>query len=371
MDRPAIETMNIGIVGLGLIGGSIARALGKRAGVRFISAADTDGATLKKAWSDHTISCAAATLRELEDCDLIYLCVPAGSVFGILDELSRWYGGIVTDTASTKGNIVSYVRCHYPEMRFVGGHPMAGSEKVGYAASKSSLFENAPYIVCPMRTDSNQATCDHDIQIVRELASRMSAVPVEMDAAEHDTAVGLISHLPHIAAYSLVGMVDSSGDARLKAIAAGGFRDITRIASSDPALWADILCDSGDTIANLLEDYIDLLARMKTMLKARDRQALYETFSAAKAYRDQLPLIGGLSGRQAVQLWVEVDDKPGMIGKIALLFGDHGINIKNMNIQDNRAYEGGSLRITLSCAEDAKLGARLLESEKLAVRIVE
>lgn len=370
MDEKTIRSLKIGIVGLGLIGGSIARALNGKLAIHWIRAVDTDEASLKKAENDGMISSYSMDLKGLKECDLIYLCVPVGAVPSILDDLDSWYTGIVTDVASTKERIVDYAQKHCPKMRFIGGHPMAGSEKVGYAASSESLFENAPYILCPAPYAAHTGSCSRDLQFIKDLAAGMSAVPMEMGAKEHDLAVGLISHLPHIVAYSLVNLVQASGDERLKSIAAGGFRDITRIASSDPALWADILCDSGEKVAELLDQYIDTLNRMKKSLRLQDRQSLYSMFQNAKDYRDRLPVTRS-SANRPVQLWVEVDDKPGMIGKIAVMFGDHGINIKNMNIQDNRAYEGGSLRITLSSLDDARMGEQLLSKESLSVRIIE
>ncbi|MHB1485800.1 MAG: prephenate dehydrogenase [Saccharofermentanales bacterium] len=372
MDNIDFSKMKIGIIGLGLIGGSIARALTRKVGVGSIMAVDLDEASLKKALSDGNITSYVFQTSDLKECDIIYLCVPVSCIYPLIDELSVWFKGIVTDISSTKHGIVSYVAGHYPGMRFIGGHPMAGSEKVGYAASNENLFENAPYILCAVKPENDcpDDSYYNDFRVVRDLAARMSAIPIEMDSKEHDEAVGLISHLPHIVAYSLVNAVRAKGDERLRLIAAGGFRDITRIASSDPEIWTDILCNSGDTIAELLDDYIGMLNETKEALQKQDRKKLYELFSQAKIYRDQLPVASN-SNNQPVQLWVEVDDKPGMIGQIAVLFGDKGINIKNMNIQNNRAYEGGSLRITLSSLTDARLGLDLLEKENLVVRIVE
>ncbi len=370
MDDSILQSTRIGIIGLGLIGGSIARALTGKVGVHYVCAVDSNEVSLKKAMRDGVISHYSMALRTLKKCDLIYICIPVGDIPPLLDELASWYSGIVTDVASTKGNIISYVKSHYPGMRFIGGHPMAGSEKVGYAASNGNLFENAPYILCPAHAGSRSKAMEHDLEMVRSLALRMDAVPVEMTPADHDKSVGLVSHLPHVIAYAIVDLVLSKRDPQLKVIAAGGFRDITRIASSDPALWTDILCDSGSSIIELLDEYIEVLKGIKGALDIRDRIALHKKFSNAKEYRDQIPLTANAKNQQ-IQLWIEVDDKPGMIGRIAVLFGDHGINIKNINIQDNRAYEGGSLRITLSSLSDAKAGAEILKKEKLPVRIVE
>ncbi len=460
-----LNDIKVGIIGLGLIGGSIARVLTRKCGIHKIYAVDFDEASLANALTDGNITKACKNMVELKDCDIIYLCVPVGRVPSILDELSKWYSGIVTDVTSTKEKIFAYVSSNFPSMRFVGGHPMAGSEKVGYAASNENLFENAPYILCRKASEniiypnddsiaidsnsdqltsvsnptlesvsesqlvsmiesamSSESTSEPssastsesvgktelekglfktsiselelesklaselksaistesenmlqkeiaDFDLVKKLAIMMDAVPIEMSPKDHDIAVGLISHLPHIVAYSLVNSVQATGDTRLKTIAAGGFKDITRIASSDPILWTDILCDSGRTIAELLDGYIQNLQQMKDALQSQDRQTLYNLFSVAKDYRDTL-VVSKNPENQKVQLWVDVDDKPGMIGKIAVLFGDNDINIKNMNIQDNRAYEGGSLRITLSSMSDAQKGFELLEKDNLNVRIV-
>lgn len=372
MEETDFPKLNIGIVGLGLIGGSIARVLTRKGLAASIVATDTEESALKKAFEDGNISRYSTSLRELEHCDLIFLCTPVGKIPSILDELSVWYKGIVTDVASTKHKIHEYVYTYYPRMRFVGGHPMAGSEKAGYTASNENLFENAPYILCRMTPASGTSdpANKEDFETVRDLAVRMAAIPIEMDPKEHDIAVGLISHLPHVVAYSLVNEVSSKGDERLKSIAAGGFRDITRIASSDPTLWTDILCDSGETVADLLEEYILILKKMAEALRDQDRQILFALFSEAKEYRDRLTFIRS-AANQPVQIWVEVDDKPGMIGKIAAMFGDNKINIKNINIQDNRDYEGGTLRITVPTAEAARLGRQILEKENIKSRIVE
>ncbi|MHB8961788.1 MAG: prephenate dehydrogenase/arogenate dehydrogenase family protein [Saccharofermentanales bacterium] len=365
------KSIRIGIIGLGLIGGSLARALRAKMGIVPAVAVGRNEKVLGQAVADGNIMMYSTKVADIIDCDLVFLCVPVGKVFEIIDEISLFYKGAVTDVASTKASIDGYIRQNHPGMRFIGGHPMAGSEKVGYEASNANLFENAPYILCDTsRSKIETGTSDpEDMEVMKSIVAGIGARAIMMEPYEHDRSVGLISHLPHIAAYALVETVKSHNDDRLRTIAAGGFRDVTRIASSDPDLWADILCDSGDTVTELLDGYIEALSDMRKCLAIKDREALLNIFKSAKEYRDGMALPGKFKDG-TIQLWVEIDDKPGMIARVSTIFSVAGINIRNIGIQDSREYEGGSLRITLSSPEDAEKGAKLLADAKMLVRIV-
>ena len=365
------KSIRIGIIGLGLIGGSLARALRAKMGIVPAVAVGRNEKVLGQAVADGNIMMYSTKVADIIDCDLVFLCVPVGKVFEIIDEISLFYKGAVTDVASTKASIDGYIRQNHPGMRFIGGHPMAGSEKVGYEASNANLFDNAPYILCDTsRSKIETGTSDpEDMEVMKSIVAGIGARAIMMEPHEHDRSVGLISHLPHIAAYALVETVKSHNDDRLRTIAAGGFRDVTRIASSDPDLWADILCDSGDTVTELLDGYIEALSDMRKCLAIKDREALLNVFKSAKEYRDGMALPGKFKDG-TIQLWVEIDDKPGMIARVSTIFSVAGINIRNIGIQDSREYEGGSLRITLSSPEDAEKGAKLLADAKMLVRIV-
>ncbi|MHB1453333.1 MAG: prephenate dehydrogenase/arogenate dehydrogenase family protein [Saccharofermentanales bacterium] len=379
-EKMEIKGIRIGIIGLGLIGGSLARALRAKMGITPSIAVGRNEKVLRQALEDGNIAAFSTKITDIKDCDLVFVCVPVGRVFEIMDEISGFFKGIVTDVASTKASIAGYVGQNHPGMRYIGGHPMAGSEKVGYEASNANLFENAPYILCnstadgSTRQDSGEVIMHrpeerHDLEIMKTIAAGIGARVVMMAPGEHDLAVGLVSHLPHIAAYALVDAVKSQNDDRLRTIAAGGFRDATRIASSDPDLWADILCDSGETVAGLLDRYIGSLTNLKQRLEEKDRGALLKVFESAKEYRDGMAL-PGKNKDGTVQLWVEIDDKPGMIARVSTIFSNAKINIRNIGIQDSREYEGGSLRITLSSEPDAVYGAKLLTDANMSVRIM-
>ncbi len=355
----------IGIIGLGLIGGSIARALRSKMGITPAIAVGRNEEVLRRACRDGNIAAYSTRVADLADCDLVFVCVPVGTMTGIMDEIASFYKGIITDVASTKASIVGYMRRCHPEIRYIGGHPMAGSEKVGYEASGAGLFENAPYILCA----ESASLAEGDLELMERIVRGIGARAIRMTARDHDEAVGLISHLPHIAAYALVDTVRRREDDRLRSIVAGGFRDITRIASSDPGLWADILCDSGDTVIRLLDGYIDSLTGLRGHLAAGGREELAAVFGKAKEYRDAM-MLPGKTRDGTVQLWVEIDDKPGMIARVSAFFSKARINIRDIGIQDSREYEGGSLRITLSSAEDAQKGETLLRDAGMTARIV-
>lgn len=364
LSNEKIQDLKIGIVGLGLIGGSLAKALKTKAKITIWYGIDRNESTIKSALFDGVILNGGENLNSLVECDIVFICTPISSIPGILNELQTFYKGIVTDCASTKYAIAFHVLNHCPEMRYIGGHPMAGSERAGYGASNENLFENAPYIIC---NENKRLKEDENIleNIIHSIDSRVVRMPTD----EHDKVVGLVSHLPHVVAYALVDAVKSDGDERIQTIAAGGFRDITRIASSDPVLWADILCDSKLTVLSLLDQYDKSIKKIKKLLEKDEKETLIQYFTKAKEFRDAMPLHSKMKSN-TVQLWVEIDDRPGMIAIVSAIFADAMINIRNIGIQDTREYEGGALRITLSTYEDALSGYELLKKEKMQVRIV-
>ncbi len=364
--KSAISDIKVGIIGLGLIGGSIARALKARADITVRMAVDHDERSLIKAASDGCIKEFSTDIFAVRDCDIVFICVPVSATISVLDKIKDFYTGIVTDTASTKSSIDAHVRTNCPGMRFIGAHPMAGSDKTGYGASSAGLYENAPYIICD---SSGISVSEDDKRIMESLIGTMGARILHMDISEHDRAVGLVSHLPHVAAYALVEALSAKNDDKLKTIAAGGFKDITRIVSSDPALWADILCDSGETVLDLIDDYSVSLGRIRDHIAAGDREGIKAVFESAKNYRESVDLPGTYR-KEYVQIWVDVDDKPGMIASVAGIFADAGINIRNIAIQDSREYEGGSLRITVQSGDDAARGTELLTGLGMRARVV-
>lgn len=350
----------VSIIGLGLIGGSIAKALRERLDIKDITAVNSNLDAVGQAIKDGVISRGFTEVNNhVFESDLIFICTPVKYAFEYLCKISGHIKPdcIVTDVCSTKAEIIDHVgNIPFPPC-FVGGHPMAGSEKTGYGASSAHLFENAYYILSPSSTTTPQS-----LKCMEEIVSGIGAIPVVLDAREHDRITGAISHVPHIIASALVNMVKEmdTSDGKMQMLAAGGFRDITRIASSSPEMWESITLSNNRQISQILDCYIKMLIKFKGFMKQNDSRNILSFFESAKLFRDSI------SSRKAglitplYNILVDVVDKPGIIGEIATILGSEGINIKNINISNSREFEQGCLRITLPDSDSQNRAVDLL-----------
>ena len=239
MNTP-INHLTAGFIGLGLIGGSIARGLKRSAPDIQIMAYMRTREKLEQAHADGIVDLILDGVDEhLSECDIIFLCTPVEFNESYLRQIRPFLkeGAVVTDVGSTKTSIHETVAALGMESCFVGGHPMAGSEKTGYESSTDHLLENAYYIITP----TPHTPASHTDRMV-DVAKAIGALPLVLDYHRHDFIVAAISHLPHLIASSLVNLVHDcdSEDQMMKRLAAGGFKDITRIASSSPVMWEQI-----------------------------------------------------------------------------------------------------------------------------------
>ena len=345
----------VGIVGLGLIGGSLAKAIHGKTDVKEIVAIDTDPKAGELASSEGVIvNFSTNDLSILDGSDLVILCAPVDAIKKMQPELSKLNIGLITDVGSVKAPVMEAISLS----NFVGGHPMAGSERHGYACSSGSLFENALYVICvPDTCEVSARNLGYFENLIREIG----AIPMRMTAEEHDKRVAAVSHLPHIVASSLSLLLANLDDGALSRMAAGGFRDITRIASSDPKLWAGITENSKKALLPVLEEYIKLLSSWKDSLQNDDKAELEKLFAQGACYRDHLDtnLRGALEA--SCLLTVYVDDKPGELARITAILGKGNINIRNINIRNFRAYEGGQVSLLLGTAKEAVEAYALLK----------
>ncbi len=364
-----MEDLKVTIIGLGLIGGSLARALKERMGIKEILAVNRSSEALRQALRDGTIKQGFTDLDDsIYDSDILFICTPVQRALQYIDALNGKVKPdcIITDVGSTKGELVSYVNRLEKPPCFIGGHPMAGTEKAGYASGFAHLFENAYYILTPCKSTPPSA-----MECMTELAKGIGAIPVVMDAYEHDRVTGGISHIPHIIASALVNMVkelDSSGSS-MQMLAAGGFRDITRIASSSPEMWESIVLSNKHQLKELLDHFAGVLERFKYSMDQEDSQALLEFFEAAKKFRDSMPASRKGLIAPIYELMLDVVDKPGIIGEIATILGKNNINIKNINVTNSREFEQGCLKITLVDSESVNIAFDLLEKAGYKVYI--
>jgi prephenate dehydrogenase len=246
--------------------------------------ADRDPASLRHALGAGMIDAVADAADAVQDADLVVLAVPVGELTGLADELAPRLDPrtVVTDVGSVKRSVVERVGWGIP--RFVGGHPMAGGEQSGAAAATPDLFEGATCLLTPTeRTDPTA------LQAVERLWHALGATVVRMDAAVHDEIVAAVSHLPHLAACALVNTVagsDPSG--RALSFAAGGFRDMTRIAASSPELWRDICLMNRAPLLDALARYTTAVVRLRDLIEKGDGPGLLDEFARARDVRRSL-----------------------------------------------------------------------------------
>lgn len=343
------SNFKIGFIGFGLIGGSIARALKKINNDFYLFAydyhKDKPSTDLKAALKDGVLNSVTTSLNEhFPDCDLLYLCAPVLSNINYLKQLKPILKSncILTDVGSVKGNIHAAIEELGMQAQFIGGHPMTGSEKTGYLSSYALLLENAYYILTP----TQEAPKDL-LELLLRLVQQMGSIPIILDAAEHDKITAAISHVPHIIAAQLVNLVRTSDDKaeNMRELAAGGFKDITRIASSSPVMWQNICLTNAADIRNLLDRYIASLEAVSTALYNSDSDYLYQMFNTAGEYRSAIPNKSTGIMKKTFEVYMDIMDEAGAIATIATLLASNQISIKNIGIIHNREFEEGVLRI--------------------------
>ena len=361
--RPEI----IGFIGLGLIGGSIAKAI--RHFYPDIHIIGTSGKkeTIELALSENIIDegCYEAG-KAFSQCDYIFLCAPVSCNAKYLAELKPLIKKdcIITDVGSTKTDIHKRVIELDMEENFIGGHPMAGSEKTGLENSKRHLIENAYYIITPTAKVSKEAVADYE-----EFIGSLKALPVVLDYNQHDYITAAISHLPHLIAAGLVNLVkhNDSEQQYMKKMAAGGFKDITRIASSSPIMWEQICMTNHENISELLGKYIDSMQEIKDSLDGVRGQEIYDLFEESRDSRNSISDVSHGPIKKSYALYIDLVDETGGIATVATILACNQINLKNIGIGNNRMFEEAVLKIEFYEEEPCKKAAALLNKHRYTV----
>lgn len=337
--------LTCGFIGLGLIGGSIAKALRNNIPNIFLLAYDVNLDTLTAAAADHTIDLAVQEIdNTFSQCDYLFLCAPVQKNDANLKAVKKILSPhcILTDVGSVKTNIHQHIEAEGLSKQFIGGHPMAGSERFGYLNSKASLLENAYYILTPTPLSPKEKITEY-----QELVKKMGAIPLILNDKQHDYITAAISHLPHIIASSLVNLIHDSDSEEgiMKMVAAGGFKDITRIASSSAAMWQQICLTNTQNIAKLLNDYIQSLTVIHKQLQQHQEENLYALFERAQIYRDSFSNTSSGPIKVSYSINLDIADEPGTLAAVATILALNQINIKNIGIVHNRESESGVLQI--------------------------
>jgi prephenate dehydrogenase len=359
----------IGVVGLGIIGGSLAKAIHKKGLADWTVAYNRNRGVTEVALQEGVIQQAAGGIdSSFAGCEIIFICVPVDEIAGIVQKLAHIVDkdAILTDVGSTKSDVIQAIS-HIPmSCAFIGGHPMAGSEATGYRAARANLFENAYYILTP-----DQKTPDWAVDKLSGFVRSFGALPIVLEPSRHDYATAAISHAPHVLAAALVNAVRhlDGEDRIMHTLAAGGFKDITRIASSSPDIWESICRTNKENIADILDKLADGINDFKAALCKEEKDRLKQLFSEAKKYRDSFldNRVGAIV--KTYDIIVDVEDKPGVIAAIASLLGEHQINIKNIGINNSREMEGGAMEICFYDRDSQALSLEILKTAGYTVTL--
>jgi prephenate dehydrogenase len=344
------------IAGIGLIGGSLALAIKDAHPHATVIGYDIKPSERKLAKALGVVDEESDSFIELAArADLIILAVPVKQTEILIEELVQHANKlkenvIVTDTGSTKAKIMQKGRkLNHCGVSFIGGHPMAGSHKSGVAAAKKILFENAFYLLTP-----DEKTSPKELNTLKEWLKGTKAKMIEVSPEEHDQLTGVISHFPHVIASSLVHQARRFDEQNplVSRLAAGGFRDITRIASSNPEMWKDVSLHNKETLIRLLESWQKEMQKFASMLKSENAEELYNYFAAAKSFRDQLPSSSKGAIPSFYDLYVDVPDYPGVISEITGYLAQERISITNIRIMETREDVYGVLVISFQNDDD-------------------
>lgn len=362
-----MNDLTFGFIGLGLIGGSVARHLKKLDRGYTLIAYNRSINSLNEAKKDGIIDIICTEINdEFSKCDYIFLCTPVEYNAIYLAKLKPIIKDtcLITDVGSVKTHIHNEVIRLGLESNFIGGHPMAGSEKTGYINSSDHLLENAYYAITP----TAKSTPDK-VEEYRQLVSDMGALPIVIDYKEHDYVVASISHLPHVIASCLVATIKHSDNKQetMKLLAAGGFKDITRIASSSPEMWQQICLTNTDNIVKVLDNFSNNLNSFKNIIANREEQSIYDRFEESRDYRNSINDNKRGPIDKTYFLYCDIIDEEGAIATIATILATNHISIKNIGIVHNREFEEAVLRIEFYDSDSVLLAKEVLIRHKYTI----
>jgi prephenate dehydrogenase len=320
------------VIGCGLIGGSV--GLGLRKAGWTVTGTDHDEATAARAL-------ALGALDEVgidNGAAITFVCTPVGAVADAARRALSATTGVVTDVGSVKRSIVDAVA----DPRFVGGHPMAGSEQDGVDGADADLFQGATWVLTP-----TEATDPSSYTAVRSAIAALGAEVVAITPERHDELVALVSHVPHLTAGALMTLADASAaeHATVLRLAAGGFRDMTRIAAGHPGIWPDICAANSEAIVETLDQLIEQLGAARSLIASGDRQALLDRLERARAARRNLPPRTHARPSSLAEVRVPVPDRPGVLAEITTLLGELGVNIVDIEIVHSAEGQAGVLLV--------------------------
>lgn len=361
----------VAIIGCGALGGSLALAAARVPGVERVVLFDRSPEVRRRAAARGMGDVVDSAGDAAADADLVILAVPLEAVASVAAE--AWVRmdtqAVLTDIASVKSNLVLELEGIRHDIdqelaEFIGGHPMAGSERSGLAAADGTMFQGATYVLTPT-ADVSADAFNRLAGFIRGLGARVLAV----DPGTHDRVVALISHLPQILASSLMSVVADAArdDPGVLAAAGGGFRDVTRVAGSDADLWAGILYENREAVGDALGRFGIALRRFEAAVSSGDRTALTDLLAAGRDARARIP--GKEVVAEVVDLVIPVEDRPGSLAAVTTALGAAGINIEDLGMR--HAGGRGALIVSVAGRSAAARARSVLEGRGYASHLEE
>jgi len=340
------------VVGTGLIGASLGLAL--RARGWHVTGSDLDPAVSAQALARGAID----VVGEDPGATVAFVATPLGSVASVACDILARPGRrpdlVVTDVAGVKAPVVAAVA----DAAFVGGHPMAGSEQLGVAGARPELFEGATWVLTP--TD---LTDDGALARLRQVVTSLGAEVLALSPEQHDALVAVVSHVPHLTAAALMNLADAVAERHgaLTRLAAGGFRDMTRVAAGHPAIWPDVCAENAPAIVATLDVLVEELGTIRRRVAGGDRAGLYDTLEHAAQARRALPT-GAVRAERLAEVRIPVPDQPGVLAAITTLAGELGVNIYDLEIAHSVEGDHGVLVLVVDDAAAGGLCGALEEA---------
>lgn len=370
MQNAKFPQKTVAIVGVGLIGGSLALALKKLPEISKVIGVGRNRASIDRALALNVIDEGYVDIAQgVREADLVWVAVPVGSIVEVIQQAIPHLlpGAIITDMGSTKASIVRGAEDILPpHLHFIGGHPIAGSEKQGVEAASPELFKGSVYLLTPTTRTNTEA-----FQLVHSLVTQIGAHVLAIDPDKHDEAMATISHLPHLVSAVLVNLAGERirlGENILR-LAGGSFKDMTRIAASSPEIWLDIAIENREAILRVITEFQEELEQVKKMIDLRDRKELIGKLTLAREIRQSLPAIFPTDLSELRELSIPVVDRRGVISDITLIVGELGINIEDIELVHSPDHRSAVLGLVIIGREGAEKAKEALSRKGYQVEI--
>ena len=356
---PDFSNTSIAIIGVGLMGGSLGLAARERLDVARVTGYSRTARTLHRAIELGAITDEAGSIEEaVAAADIIFVATPVRSILETVHRAlaASRSGSIVTDMGSTKSSLMAALTAA-EEKRFIGGHPVCGSETAGVENAREDLFDRATWFLT-----SGRGVDPSNYERLHGFIARLGAIPTAIDPDAHDRIMALVSHLPHVLANSAMNQVGSVNlDGREALLSAGpSFRDLTRVAGSNPRVWTDIFLENRRWLAEALKEQSKSIDRIAAAVEAGDEAALTSMINEAAANRDRMLEAENLAPSQLFVVKVPVFDQPGVLSQVTVALGNAGINIEDLAFHRISIEQGGVLSLVVSGRETGDRAVELL-----------